>query len=75
MFTEVTKEEALADIMAKVKESYATNSVGVRLLISLTHQYFISGGFPEVEKPAPEISPLPWPRASLTHPLMSENGA
>jgi len=38
------KLHAIDTIMEVVEEVYEKNSLGVRILSSLTHQYFINGG-------------------------------
>lgn len=43
LFPEAKKATVVKTIMASVKENYEKNTIGVRLLSTLTHQYFIHG--------------------------------
>lgn len=44
LFPEISKEKAVFDIMEAVSQVYEQNTLGIRLLNNLLHQYFIQGG-------------------------------
>ncbi len=52
LFKDVKKKEVVEVIMDVVKVNFEKNSIGVRILSTLIHQYFIQGGLkePEVKK-------------------------
>jgi len=60
VFPDSPREDALSAIMEKVKEEYASNTVGVRLLIRLVHQYFIEGGFDKAPAEVVPFNPMAW---------------
>lgn len=49
LFDNVDRQDVIARIMEVVTASYAKNSIGVRLLNTLIHQYFITGQLGEKE--------------------------
>lgn len=44
LFPRAVKEESVDVIMQRVKEAFEQNTLGVRLINTLIHQYFINGG-------------------------------
>lgn len=49
LFPEANKKDVSAKIMAVIEASYENNTLGVRLINTLIHQYFIQGGLKEKE--------------------------
>ncbi len=49
LFPEVKKATVVKQIMAVVTENFENNSIGVRMINTLIHQYFIEGGLKEKE--------------------------
>lgn len=47
LFPEVHRKQAEADIMGAVQKNFENNTLGIRLLTNLMHQYFIKGGLTE----------------------------
>lgn len=47
LFPEVDRKQAEADIMGAVQKNFENNTLGIRLLTNLMHQYFIKGGLTE----------------------------
>lgn len=47
LFPEAGRDLVMGAIMARVRENYEMNTIGVRILTTLTHQYFINGGLSE----------------------------
>lgn len=52
LFKKVEMKQAYADISCAVEEQYENNTLGVRLVTTLIHQYFIHG---TLEKPKKEV--------------------
>jgi len=46
---EAKKEEVVGQIMAVIESNYEKNTIGVRMINTLIHQYFINGGLVEKE--------------------------
>jgi ATP-dependent protease Clp ATPase subunit len=44
LYPKAKKQKVVADVMKQVKASYDHNTLGVRILSTLIHQYFIQGG-------------------------------
>lgn len=44
LFDGVSKQKVVADIMPHITKNYENNTLGIRLVNTLLHQYFISGG-------------------------------
>lgn len=44
LFNDITKEQVVATIGAVIRENYEKNTLGVRMVNTLIHQYFIQGG-------------------------------
>jgi len=44
LFSDVKREDALQEILEAVRENYENNTVGIRMINTLIHQYFIGGG-------------------------------
>lgn len=66
LFPDISRETAIADITAKLREEHTNNTLGVRLLISLVHQYFIEGGFHVPQKKHKEIVPIKRSKHNVT---------
>ncbi len=49
LFPDVNRDQAELDIMALVEDNFEKNTIGVRLLNTLVHQYFINGGLAKKE--------------------------
>lgn len=49
LFEDVNREKVIKEIMAAVAINYEKNTLGVRLLNTLIHQYFVEGGLKEKE--------------------------
>lgn len=49
LFTDVKKAEVTTKIMGVVEANYEKNTIGVRLINTLIHQYFIEGGLKDKE--------------------------
>ena len=49
LFEEVKKEDVVAKVMEVIKANYEKNTIGVRMINTLIHQYFIEGGLKEKE--------------------------
>lgn len=49
LFPSVDGDEVVKTIMAVVAKNYEKNTIGVRMLSTLTHQYFINGGLKDKE--------------------------
>ena len=49
LFTDVKKPDVTRSVMRVVEENFENNSIGVRLINTLIHQYFIHGGLKEKE--------------------------
>ncbi len=49
LFTDVKKEDVTENIMKAVRAAFEENTLGIRLLNTLLHQYFINGGLYEKE--------------------------
>lgn len=49
LFPDVKKEEVTQKIMQVVEANYEKNTIGVRMINTLIHQYFIEGGLEEKE--------------------------
>lgn len=49
LFTEVKKEDVTSKIMEILEANYEKNTIGVRMINTLIHQYFIEGGLKEKE--------------------------
>jgi ATP-dependent protease Clp ATPase subunit len=49
LFSDVTKDAVVARIMEVLAASFDNNSIGVRLVNTLIHQYFIQGGLKDKE--------------------------
>lgn len=47
LFPDVNKEVAINDIMTAVVKNHENNTLGIRLISNLLHQYFIRGGLTE----------------------------
>ena len=47
LFPEVDRKQAEGDIMSAVQKNFENNTLGIRLLTNLMHQYFIKGGLTE----------------------------
>ncbi len=45
LFSGIDIEKVSLEIKAKIKENYANNTLGARMINTLIHQYFIKGGF------------------------------
>jgi ATP-dependent protease HslVU (ClpYQ) ATPase subunit len=50
LFTGITKGKVVDDIMPHVRKNYEKNTLGIRMINTLLHQYFINGGKLEQEK-------------------------
>lgn len=46
----IKHSKAVADISKELTNQFENNIIGVRIINSLTHQYFINGGFSEITK-------------------------
>lgn len=46
-------DKAVKDISDELAAQYSNNTIGVRIIASLAHQYFINGGFSQVTKRLP----------------------
>lgn len=44
LFPKAKREKVLSDLIAVVKSEYDNNTLGIRMINTLLHQYFISGG-------------------------------
>lgn len=54
---DVPKEQVVRDLKEAVKNRFETNIIGVRLITSLAHQYFLNGGkIPEQEPAKKKVS-------------------
>ena len=42
--------KAVSDISNELEAQFVNNVIGIRIINSLTHQYFINGGFTNVTK-------------------------
>ncbi len=49
LFPDTKKAKVTGEIMKVVEQNYEKNTIGVRLINTLVHQYFINGGLPEKE--------------------------
>lgn len=49
LFKDVKKDEVTSVIMAILEENYEKNTIGVRMINTLIHQYFIEGGIAKKE--------------------------
>lgn len=49
LFRDVDKDTVVAKVMDVVEANYEKNTIGVRLINTLIHQYFINGGLAEKE--------------------------
>ena len=49
VFNDVDKQVVVKEVMAVVTKSYEKNTLGVRVINTLIHQYFINGGLKEKE--------------------------
>lgn len=54
LFPDVDKDDVVKAVMAEVKEVYSENTLGIRLLNTMLHQYFVNDG--EIPKRAAEVS-------------------
>lgn len=50
MFSGITQKKAVSDISNELEAQFDNNVIGIRIINSLTHQYFINGGFTNVTK-------------------------
>lgn len=50
MFSGITHKKAVSDISKELEAQFDNNVIGIRIINSLTHQYFINGGFTNVTK-------------------------
>lgn len=44
LFKEVTKEKVVDELMPHIKKNYEKNTLGIRMINTLLHQFFINGG-------------------------------
>lgn len=58
VFGNVDRDAVVAAITDELTEQYPNNIIGVRIVNSLIHQYFINGGFTSVTKRTPRHSNL-----------------
>ena len=49
LFTDAKKETVVETVMQVVRENYEKSTIGVRMINTLLHQYFIEGGIKEKE--------------------------
>lgn len=49
LFEDVEKEDVVAKVMEVITANYEKNTIGVRMINTLIHQYFIEGGLKEKE--------------------------
>lgn len=49
LFKDVKKDTVVKAVMSVVEKNYERNTIGVRIINTLIHQYFIHGGIKEVE--------------------------
>lgn len=49
LFKDVSRQEVLDDVMEAVTDNFEKNTLGVRMLNNLIHQYFINGGLKKAE--------------------------
>jgi len=49
LFPKVNKDVVVTSLMRVVKDNYEKNTIGVRIINTLLHQYFIEGGIKEKE--------------------------
>ena len=49
LFPKVNKDVVVTSLMKVVKDNYEKNTIGVRIINTLLHQYFIEGGIKEKE--------------------------
>lgn len=50
LFSGITQMKAVSDISNELEAQFVNNVIGIRIINSLTHQYFINGGFTNVTK-------------------------
>lgn len=50
LFSGITHEKAVHDISKELEAQFDNNLIGIRIINSLAHQYFINGGFTNVTK-------------------------
>ena len=54
LFPDADRDAVVTAVMAEVKEVYSENTLGIRLLNTLLHQYFVNDG--KIPKRAVEVS-------------------
>lgn len=56
LFPDVNEKQVIHDVMEAVSRNYDKNTLGIRLLNTLLHQYFILGGFPQEAKQVDKLA-------------------
>lgn len=64
LFTDVNRGEVVTAVMNEVREVYSENTLGIRLLNTMLHQYFVNGG----------VIPREAVASSAFHETLSLNG-